>query len=175
MKAYYFTVSSPQPKSYFHSSKSCPLRKVIPSFAKLSSSRQENEEGKKRKEIRLKEEDPVDWERREKQKACLTSYTADKETQACHQLLARAGRALLAKLWPPRLSTGFMLLSGLASGFLGGIIGVRGPPLIIFFFFFEYPKAQVKANGAVIAAVNTVIRIVTYTFKSPPGKYCPAI
>lgn len=63
-----------------------------------------------------------------------------------------------------------MLLAGFASGLLGGLIGVRGPPLIIFFFFFEYPKGQIKANGTIVTTTN-VIRVVTYIVRSPPASY----
>ena len=66
---------------------------------------------------------------------------------------------------------GWMLIAGFLSGFLGGAIGVRGPPFIIFFFFYDYPKAEVKANGAVIASVNLLIRLATYVLKSPPEEY----
>ena len=48
---------------------------------------------------------------------------------------------------------------------------MRGPPLIIFFFFFEYPKSQIKANGTIVATINVVIRVVTYIVRSPPASY----
>ena len=45
--------------------------------------------------------------------------------------------------YPVQGSTVGMLVFAFLSGFTGGLIGVRGPPLIIFFFFWEYPKPQV--------------------------------
>ena len=64
-----------------------------------------------------------------------------------------------------------MILAGFFGGFFRGLISVGGPPLIAFFFFFEFPKAQVKANGSVIFMVGTVVRIITYALNPPPASY----
>ena len=64
-----------------------------------------------------------------------------------------------------------MLLTGFFDGFLGGLVAVRGPPLIIFFLLFNYPSAVMKANGAVISTVNTYIRLISYILKTPPDTY----
>ena len=85
--------------------------------------------------------------------------------------LRSIGIELKKELWPPRLITMWMFIAGFVSGFLGGLISVRGPPLIVFFFFYDYPKVQIKANGTVIAAVNTLVRIITYIVKPTPAEY----
>ena len=64
-----------------------------------------------------------------------------------------------------------MIVFAFLSGFTGGLIGVRGPPLIIFFFIWEYAKPEVRANGTVIATVNTMVRIITYMVKGTPDEY----
>eukprot|EP00116_Pleurobrachia_bachei_P006236 sb/3466498/ len=64
-----------------------------------------------------------------------------------------------------------MIVFAFLSGFTGGLIGVRGPPLIIFFFIWEYAKPEVRANGTVIATANTMVRIITYMVKSTPDEY----
>ena len=51
------------------------------------------------------------------------------------------------KLWA--LSMGF------ASGFFGGLCGIRGPPIIMFFLHSPYPKAMQRANGAAILIDET--------------------
>ena len=64
-----------------------------------------------------------------------------------------------------------MLLTGFFDGFLGGLVAVRGPPLIIFFLLFNYSSPVMKANGTVISTVNTYIRLISYIFKTPPDTY----
>jgi len=51
---------------------------------------------------------------------------------------------------------------GFFSGFLGGLIGMRGPPLMLFFLQFPFPKADVRSVGAVMLFLNMVLRIVFY-------------
>ena len=65
----------------------------------------------------------------------------------------------------------WVVVAGFMSGFLGGLIGVRGPPLIVLFLFYEYPKCQIKASGAIVGAVNVVVRVITYALKPPPPTY----
>uniref|UniRef100_A0A7M5XE27 Sulfotransferase n=2 Tax=Clytia hemisphaerica TaxID=252671 RepID=A0A7M5XE27_9CNID len=137
-----------------------------------------NEEGKARKKIRLAEEDPDDHQRRITQEEVLqkissSSYDIDVES---HQNTPSSKPPSFwadakQQLWPLRPIMFWIVLAGFVSGFLGGLIGVRGPPLIILFFFFEYPKSQIKANGAIVASINVIIRIITYAVKSPPEKY----
>ena len=175
----------------------------------------QDEEGRRAKNAALKEEDFLDWERREKQQAILLrknqgmpieessaltianpattnnfalscpTETKHKESYHFNELevskrnsmndfgmeLRSIGIELKKELWPPRLITMWMFIAGLVSGFLGGLISVRGPPLIVFFFFYDYPKVQIKANGTVIAAVNTLVRIITYMVKPTPAEY----
>lgn len=64
-----------------------------------------------------------------------------------------------------------IMVAGFASGFLGGLIGVRGPPLIVLFLFYEYPKSQTKASGAIVGAANVIVRVITYSLKPPPPTY----
>ena len=75
------------------------------------------------------------------------------------------------ELWPIRPVIICMILAGFFGGFFGGLISVGGPPLIAFFFFFEFPKAQVRANGTVIDTVGDLVRLVTYALTSPPASY----
>jgi len=55
---------------------------------------------------------------------------------------------------------GFIL--GLFSGYLGGLIGMRGPPLMIFFLYFSFPKQEARAVGAIMLGLNMLIRIIVY-------------
>lgn len=58
------------------------------------------------------------------------------------------------------------LLAGAASGFLGGLCGIRGPPIILYFLHPPYPvrfdKKTQRATGASITATNVAMRIVYY-------------
>ena len=65
----------------------------------------------------------------------------------------------------------WIMVAGFTSGFLGGLIGVRGPPLIVLFLFYEYPKSQIKASGAIVGAANVIVRLITYSLKPPPPNY----
>jgi serine/threonine protein kinase/serine/threonine protein phosphatase PrpC/uncharacterized membrane protein YfcA len=67
---------------------------------------------------------------------------------------------LQGKLWT--ISMGFL------SGFLGGLCGIRGPPIILYFLHppMKMSKAVQKGNGAVITAANVISRVVTYVIKS---------
>mmetsp|Transcript_25152 Transcript_25152/g.33357 ORF Transcript_25152/g.33357 Transcript_25152/m.33357 type:complete len:409 (-) Transcript_25152:24-1250(-) len=58
---------------------------------------------------------------------------------------------------------------GFLSGFLGGLVGVRGPPVILFFLCFSYPKPIVRANGVLILFTNLFIRIVYYIIEDISG------
>ena len=54
------------------------------------------------------------------------------------------------------------ILLGFASGFLGGLIGMRGPPLMVFFLVFPFPKTETRAVGAIMLFLNMVLRISYY-------------
>ena len=58
------------------------------------------------------------------------------------------------------------LFAGAASGFLGGLCGIRGPPLIFYFLHPPYPvsfnKKTQRATGASITATNVCMRIAYY-------------
>jgi uncharacterized membrane protein YfcA len=54
------------------------------------------------------------------------------------------------------------VLLGGGSGFLGGLIGMRGPPLMIFFLAFPFPKAETRAVGSIMLFLNMVLRIAYY-------------
>ena len=51
---------------------------------------------------------------------------------------------------------------GGSSGFLGGLIGMRGPPLMIFFLAFPFPKSETRAVGAIMLCLNMILRIGYY-------------
>ena len=133
----------------------------------------ENEEGKAAKKTAVQEEDPEDHERRVLQASALEKRIVRvKESEEPENNENQTfWNEIKNQLWPIRPVFLWMLLAGFASGFLGGLIGVRGPPLIMFFFFFEYPKNQIKANGSIVATINVVIRVFTYAIRSPPASY----
>ena len=58
------------------------------------------------------------------------------------------------------------LFAGFASGFLGGLCGIRGPPIIFYFMHPPHPvsfnKNSQRATGAAITACNVAMRIVYY-------------
>eukprot|EP00539_Tryblionella_compressa_P012342 CAMPEP_0178826984 /NCGR_PEP_ID=MMETSP0746-20121128/7026_1 /TAXON_ID=913974 /ORGANISM="Nitzschia punctata, Strain CCMP561" /LENGTH=338 /DNA_ID=CAMNT_0020488811 /DNA_START=1 /DNA_END=1017 /DNA_ORIENTATION=- len=51
---------------------------------------------------------------------------------------------------------------GFFSGFLGGLIGMRGPPLMIFFLHFPFPKSEARSVGAVLLFLNMALRMGFY-------------
>lgn len=60
----------------------------------------------------------------------------------------------------------FTLFAGFASGYLGGLCGIRGPPLILYFLHLPYPivldKNQQRATGAAITVTNVSVRVIYY-------------
>jgi len=60
---------------------------------------------------------------------------------------------------------------GFTSGFLGGLVGARGPPLILFFLFTSYPRNVVRSNQIVVRTVNVSVRLLTYALVPPPADY----
>jgi len=68
----------------------------------------------------------------------------------------------------PRVAA-WAISMGFASGFLGGLCGIRGPPMIIFFLHMVLPKAVQKANGAAITVVNVSMRILGYAVDAATG------
>ena len=141
----------------------------LPKFSEeeIAEFRRLNEEGKAAKKASLLETDPEDHKRRMLQASVLEKNVVFPEKREAESFWHEVKN----QLWPLRPVFFWMLLAGFASGFLRGLIGVRGPPLIIFFFFFEYPKSQIKANGTIVATINVVIRVVTYIVRSPPASY----
>ena len=141
----------------------------LPKFSEeeIAEFRRLNEEGKAAKKASLQETDPEDHKRRMLQASVLEKNVVFPEKRETKSFWHEVKN----QLWPLRPVSFWMLLAGFASGFLGGLIGVRGPPLIIFFFFFEYPKSQIRANGTIVATINVVIRVVTYIVRSPPASY----
>jgi uncharacterized membrane protein YfcA len=63
------------------------------------------------------------------------------------------------------------LSMGFLSGFLGGLCGIRGPPLIIFFLHspVDMPKNVQKANGAAITIFNVSMRVLFYAIEAFAG------
>ena len=141
----------------------------LPKFSEeeIAEFRRLNEEGKAAKKASLLETDPEDHKRRMLQASVLEKNVVFPEKREAESFWHEVKN----QLWPLRPVFFWIILAGFASGFLGGLIGVRGPPLIIFFFLFEYPKSQIKANGTIVAIINVVIRVVTYIVRSPPGSY----
>jgi hypothetical protein len=180
---------------YFHFTD----RKMEYTKEEIEDFKDEDKREREEKNIALKEEDFEDWRRREKLKAILTQASKYKATEDvseslkvnpnssqatpsamdwkksftvnCNETLRNIGRDLKHELWPPRFLTMWMFIAGFMSGFLVGLISVGGPPLIIFFFFYDYPEVQTKANGVVITAVNTLVRMITYISRTPPPEY----
>lgn len=60
------------------------------------------------------------------------------------------------------------LAMGFLSGFLGGLCGIRGPPIIMYFLHspLQMSKKEQKGNGAAITAANVLVRVIVYAFKS---------
>jgi len=58
------------------------------------------------------------------------------------------------------------LLAGSTSGFLGGLCGIRGPPIILYFLHppkpIKFDKKSQRATGSIITATNVVMRMVHY-------------
>ena len=67
---------------------------------------------------------------------------------------------LVAQFWT--------LFAGAASGYLGGLCGIRGPPIILYFLHPPYPvtftKKSQRATAASITAINVAVRILYYLF-----------
>ena len=141
----------------------------LPKFSEeeIAEFRRLNEGGKAAKKASLQETDPEDHKRRMLQASVLEKNVVFPEKRETKSFWHEVKN----QLWPLRPVFFWIILAGFASGFLGGLIGVCGPPLIIFFFFFEYPKSQIKANGTIVAIINVVIRVVTYIVRLPPGSY----
>ena len=57
-------------------------------------------------------------------------------------------------------------ITSLISAYLGGLAGVRGPPLIVLIRLFPYPKHVVEAHASLILAVHTYARIIWYIAQS---------
>lgn len=62
----------------------------------------------------------------------------------------------------------FMLCTGFLAGFLGGLVGVAGPPLMIFFLFFDYSSQEIRVNVALTSLINTCTRLIVYGVSLPP-------
>jgi hypothetical protein len=92
----------------------------------------------------------------------IIGFRGDENDPASGGPLASSSPALTlqGKLWT--ISMGFL------SGFLGGLCGIRGPPIILYFLHppMKMSKAVQKGNGAVITAANVIARVVTYVIKS---------
>ena len=52
-----------------------------------------------------------------------------------------------------------------------GLVGARGPPLILFFLFTSYPRDIVRSNQMVVRTVNVSVRLITYALSSPGPTY----
>ena len=65
---------------------------------------------------------------------------------------------MAARLWT--------LVAGSGSGFLGGLCGIRGPPVILYFLHppkpIKFNKKEQRATGALITATNVAMRVTYY-------------
>jgi len=58
------------------------------------------------------------------------------------------------------LAMGFA--TSLLSGYLGGMCGVRGPPLLVLAKVFSLPKPIIQAHASILLAVNVYTRLIWY-------------
>ena len=68
---------------------------------------------------------------------------------------------------PPYLIL-WALFIGILAGFLGGLLGAKGPPLITFFLIFPTPKGIIRTTGMATTTVNLIGRIISYAVTKPP-------
>ena len=68
----------------------------------------------------------------------------------------------------PKFMVPVVITVGCGAGFLGGLIGASGPPLIIFFLFFSFPKGIIRTTGFVTTTNNLIARILSYLLTKPP-------
>jgi len=61
---------------------------------------------------------------------------------------------------PKPLMMGFFF--SLVSGYLGGLCGVRGPPLLVLSKKFSLPKPTIQAHASILLAVNVYARLIWY-------------
>eukprot|EP00571_Detonula_confervacea_P009001 CAMPEP_0172314472 /NCGR_PEP_ID=MMETSP1058-20130122/22624_1 /TAXON_ID=83371 /ORGANISM="Detonula confervacea, Strain CCMP 353" /LENGTH=329 /DNA_ID=CAMNT_0013028353 /DNA_START=49 /DNA_END=1035 /DNA_ORIENTATION=+ len=73
----------------------------------------------------------------------------------------------------PNKATFFTLLAGGASGFLGGMVAIRGPPLIFYFLHPPHPvsfnKSTQRATATVITFCNVFMRQAFYIYHTFSG------
>lgn len=60
----------------------------------------------------------------------------------------------------------YTLAAGAASGFLGGLCGIRGPPVIFYFLYppFPFSKRSQRATAVCMSATNAAMRVLYYLF-----------
>ena len=68
----------------------------------------------------------------------------------------------------------FVVTMSFLSGFLGGLCGIRGPPIMLFFlhaghFGLVFTKASQRATGAAITFCNVAMRVLFYAITSADG------
>ena len=68
----------------------------------------------------------------------------------------------------------FAVTMSFLSGFLGGLCGIRGPPIMLFFlhaghFGLVFTKASQRATGAAITFCNVAMRVLFYAITSADG------
>lgn len=78
--------------------------------------------------------------------------------EAEEQQYKKKSIGIAARIWT--------LLAGYTSGFLGGLCGIRGPPVILYFLHppkpIKFDKNSQRATGSVITATNVAMRVVYY-------------
>lgn len=92
---------------------------------------------------------------------CNISSTTQKAEHGCDERPIETQSNVLgprAKMWT--------LLAGAASGFFGGLCGITGPPLMIYFLYLPHQISLTtesqRAIGACVVVVNTVTRAIFY-------------
>ena len=68
--------------------------------------------------------------------------------------------------WTQPALTAWAAGMGFLSGFLGGLCGIRGPPIIVFFLHCSFRKEVQRANATVVTFFNVLLRALFYIIDS---------
>lgn len=109
-----------------------------------------NNQGIARKQKDMEEESPEDLQQRQFQASILKEQFVSNELPSyrCIELLG--------------------LLIGSLSGFLAGLVGAKGPPIIIFFLMVYFPKSAIRSTGILLSFASVIVRTIFYVVDDPP-------